>query len=89
MTENKLPLISDWDNFYFTLAVFAVVLAGNLVWWEVKQATYDFEQQASLVYPVVSDPDKRDIIRQNRDIAAANAQLQEELDALELEMNAE
>ncbi len=41
------------DNTFLFIALFAVLLAGDVVWWEMRQLGDDFENSAALMQGVV------------------------------------
>ncbi len=80
-------IISDPDNFYFVLAVFAILLAGNLLWWEAQEASFEFEREALLGRSLISDRETRELLRMTRSLELTEAQLEQEFQDIEQELN--
>ena len=74
--------VAQKENIFFFLAIFAVLVAGDLIWWDIRQMGDEFENSASLMqYAPRRDVEGIDTLSQ--DIDTVETDLELELKALE------
>jgi hypothetical protein len=80
--QKKMKPIAKKENLFFIAALFAIALAGDLMWWQSKQMSDEIEIGASL-YSVSVRSDYRELSKLSQDIEAADADATRELNTLE------
>lgn len=76
------------EDTYFALALVGILVAGGLVWQGLGSTNEALDQQAA-ISSVLWDTEAREASREKQEFDAIGADIQEELDALEAELNAE
>lgn len=80
--KQTMKPIAKKENLFFLGALFALALAGDLIWWESKKMTDEIENGAVLFSATIRS-EYHDIDQLSQDIEAANADATRELNTLE------
>ncbi|MDP2630765.1 MAG: hypothetical protein Q8P56_05135 [Candidatus Uhrbacteria bacterium] len=74
--------VAQKENLYFFAAVFALMLAGDLMWWQTKQISDDFEHSTAGLYSA-NRSEARELEIIGDDIDNAEVDVEAELRELE------
>lgn len=67
--------VAKKENLFFFAALFAIMLAGDAIWWQAKQLGDDFENSDAALYPAVrSDIRDADLLGQSIDRTASESE---------------
>ena len=84
--KQKSASIAKQENVFFFAAIFAILVAGDIIWWQSKQMSDDFEYSNAAIYSV-GRSDVQVVESMGQSIDKVEADIEQEL--LELEFTAE
>lgn len=79
----KARKLYDLGNIFFFVAIFAIALAGDMIWWQTKQMSDDFENSNAALNPIRrSEEMELNLLDANINLIESDAN--QELDDIEL-----
>jgi len=80
--KRQAPKLAKQENIYFFAALFAIMLAGDLIWWQAKQMSDEMGSMDAALYPATFH-ESRAIESMGQTIEDLDAESEEELNRIE------